>query len=100
MTDYERPAYDPTTETTSTEVPATPIPTTPLAPSGTPAGAGPRRNRVRWLAAAGIVALIVGVTAIATLTLTGSTPTSTVSWYVPGDSVARIAKLIFPAELV
>jgi hypothetical protein len=88
MTDYERPAYDPTTETTSTEVPATPIATTPLAPSGTPAGAGPRRNRVRWLAAAGIVALIVGVTAIATLTLTGSTPTSTVAGYVPGDSVA------------
>ena len=88
MTDYERPAYDPTTETISTEVPATPIATTPLAPSGTRAGGGPRRDRVRWLAAAGIVALIVGVTAMATLTLTGSSPTSTVAGYVPADSVA------------
>src|SRR5688572_4833334 len=88
MTDYERPAYDPNTETTATEVPATPIATTPLAPPGTPASAGPRRSRVRWLAAAGIVALIVGVTAIATLSLTGSSPTSTVAGYVPADSVA------------
>ena len=35
-----------------------------------------------------IVALIVGVTAIATLSLTGSSPTSTVAGYVPADSVA------------
>ena len=88
MTDYERPAYDPNTETTSTEVPAPPIATTPLTPPGTPASAKPRRSRVRWLAAAGIVALIVGVTAIATLSLTGSSPTSTVAGYVPADSVA------------
>ena len=83
MTDYERPAYDPNTETTSTEVPAPPIATTPLTPPGTPASAKPRRSRVRWLAAAGIVALIVGVTAIATLSLTGSSPTSTVAGIRP-----------------
>ena len=34
------------------------------------------------------MALIVGVTAIATLSLTGSSPTSTVAGYVPADSLA------------
>ena len=81
MTDVQRP--DPTTDTT-----ATPIPTTPLAPSGTSASASPRRSRVRWLAAGAIVALIVGVSAIATLSLTGASPASTVVGYVPADSVA------------
>ena len=90
MTDFDRTAHDPSTETTSTEVPAEPIETTPLGPSGHagPAAAAPRRSRARWLAAAGIVALIVAVTAFATLSLTGSSPTSTVVGYVPADSVA------------
>jgi hypothetical protein len=90
MTDFDRPAHDPTTETTSTEVPAAPIATTALAPSGQPgpAAAAARRSRGRWLAAAGLVALIVAVTAFATLSLTGSSPTSTVVGYVPADSVA------------
>jgi hypothetical protein len=90
MTDYDRPIHDPTTDTTSTAVPATPIATTPLAPPGQPgaAAAAPRRSRARWVAAAGIVALIVVITAIATLSLTGSSPASTVVGYVPKDSVA------------
>ena len=82
MTDVQRP--DPTTDTT-----ATPIPTTPLATTGgAPGAASPRRSRVRWLAAGVIVALIVGVSALATLSLTGSSPASTVVGYVPADSVA------------
>ncbi|MBA2300592.1 MAG: hypothetical protein H0W22_07460, partial [Chloroflexi bacterium] len=88
MTDFERPVHDPTTDTTATEVPATPIATSPLGSTGTPAAPAPRNSRARWLAALGIVALIVGVTAIATLSLTGSSPASTVVGYVPADSVA------------
>lgn len=49
--------------------------------------AGPRRSRTRWLAAGAIVALIVGVTAIGTLMLTGAAPTSTVAGYVSADSL-------------
>jgi Protein of unknown function (DUF3352) len=90
MTDHDRSVHVPATDaddTTWTEVPATPIATTPL---DTGAGAAPaaRRNRTRWLAAGVIVALIVGVTAIATLALTGASPASTVVGYVPADSVA------------
>jgi hypothetical protein len=97
MTDFERPVQDPTTgpttDTSVTEVPATPIPTMPIGPQGAPTPGVPTsttrpRSRVRWVAALLIVALIVGVTAIATLFLTGSSPTSTVVRYVPTDSVA------------
>ncbi len=89
MTDDQRPVHDPTTDTTSTEVHPTPIATTPLATPGQPGpAAAPRQSRARWLAAAGIVALIVAVTAIATLSLTGASPASTVVGYVPADSVA------------
>ena len=92
MTDFERPVPHPATdaaETTSTEVPVAPIATTPLATSGgSRAGARPRRSRVRWLVAGVIVALVVGITAVATLSLTGASPTSTVVGYVPADSVA------------
>ncbi len=89
MTDFDRPVHDRTTDTTSTEVAATPIATTPLAPPGHQGAApAPRRSRARWLAAAGIVALIVAVTAFVTLSLTGSSPASTVVGYVPADSVA------------
>jgi Protein of unknown function (DUF3352) len=92
MTDFERPVQDPTTgpttDTSVTEVPATPIATTPIGIQGTPTPAAPRRSRVRWLVALLVVALIVGVTAVATLSLIGSSPTSTVVGYVPADSVA------------
>jgi hypothetical protein len=79
---------DPTTDTSVTEVPAAPIATTPLGGAPGTAPTAPRRSRARWAAALGIIALIVGVTAIATLSLTGSTPASTVVGYVPADSVA------------
>ena len=92
MTDFERPVPDPApngTETTTTEVPVAPVATTPLAASGgSPAGARPRPSRVRWLVAGVVVALLVGITAVATLSLTGSSPTSTVVGNVPADSVA------------
>lgn len=99
MTDFEHSVHDPaTTDTTSTEVPATPIATTPIGTSaggpgitvtpGTPAAPVQRRSRIRWISAGFLVALIVGVTAIATLSLTGSSPASTVVGYVPSDSVA------------
>ncbi len=88
MTDFDRPVHDPTTDTTSTEVPATRIATSPLATPGHPAAAAPRRSRARWLAAAGNVGLIGALTAIATLSLTGSSPASTVVGYVPADSIA------------
>jgi hypothetical protein len=89
MTDFERPVHDPTTDTSVTEVPPAPIATTPLGSTpGAAAAAGPRRSRARWAAALAIVALIVGVTAIATLSLTGSSSASTVVGYVPVDSVA------------
>ena len=91
MTDFERPVHDPTdanTDTSVTEVPPAPIATTPLGSSVGTTPAGPRRSRARWAAALAIVALIVGVTAIATLSLIGSSPASTVVGYVPPDSVA------------
>ena len=91
MTDFERPVRDATTDaddTTWTETPAAPIATTPLGTGGGTPTTAPRRDRARWLAAGVIVALIVGVTAIAVLSLTGSSPASTVVRYVPTDSVA------------
>lgn len=92
MTDFQRPVNgpttDPSTDTSVTEVPAAPIATTPLGTAPATTTAGPRRSRARWAAALGIIALIVGVTAIATLSLTGSSPASTVVGYVPADSVA------------
>ncbi len=105
MTDFDRPSHDPTADTsvhttadpaTVTETSAEPISTTgvgaPVADGAGAAGIGtgaPRKgNRTRWLAAGLIVALVVGVTAIATLSLTGSSPNSKVLGYVPADSVA------------
>jgi hypothetical protein len=104
------PATDPDVDTTATPVPTSPVgapPPTPetgsvgmgdsagplpsdrpLADANAPAPApAPRQSRARWLAAAGLIALIVGVTAIGTLVLTGSTSTSKVAGFVPADSV-------------
>src|SRR5688572_26520493 len=91
MTDFDRPVPDPSPgadDTTWTETPATPVATTPLGTGATTPTTAPRRNRTRWLAAGVIVALIVGVTIAGALTLTGSSPTSTVAGYVPADSAA------------
>lgn len=105
MTDFDRSAPDPTADTsvhpttdpaTVIESNPTPIATTDVgAPAADAAGAAgsalaiPRKSkRARWLAAGLVVALVVGVTAIATLSLTGSSPNSKVLGYVPADSVA------------
>jgi hypothetical protein len=105
MTDFDRPA-DPATETDTTAMPVpttpvgTPPPTSPPPPETGTFGSAPSdqpspqraatvqsQSRTRWLAAAGIIALIVGVTAIGTLALTGSSPAATVAGYVPADSL-------------
>ena len=95
MTDFNRPIHDPTTDTLDltdtnvTEVASEPTATTPIGGApGAGASASRRRSRTRWAAALGLIALIVGVTAFATLSLTGSSPASTVVAYVPADSVA------------
>lgn len=69
--------------------PVTPPPTVPARP----------RSRVRWLAALGIVALVVAGSAAAAMMLTGSSPTATVLGYVPADSVAYAeARLDLPGD--
>jgi hypothetical protein len=82
MTDFDRSTTDPTTDTT-----AAPVPTSAIQPPP-PAGSVPRRSRSRWLAAGILIALVVGVTGLATLVLTSSQTTSVVLGYVPTDSVA------------
>lgn len=97
MTDLQRPSEDLTADTavhpiaggaggaTVAETDPTAIATGPTdAPTAPPAG----RSRRRWLVAGLGIALIVGITALATLTLTGSSPNATVLGYVPADSVA------------
>ena len=112
MTDFERPASEPTQETMAEptqdttagptqettaeptqetaagptqETTAVPVPTQPIvAPAAEPSA--PKPNRARWVAAAGLIALVVGATALITLSLTASTSTSKVLGYVPADS--------------
>jgi len=80
MTDSERPTTEPTHETT-----AVPVATQPIAAPDSETPAQPP-NRARWFAAAGLIALVVGATALITLSLTASSPPSTVLGYVPADS--------------
>jgi hypothetical protein len=85
MTDFDKTTTTTTTHT-ETDTAAAPVATTSLnAPS--PAGQ-PRSNRVRWLAAGVLIALVAGVTGLATFALTSSKSTSVVLGYVPTDSVA------------
>lgn len=56
-------------------------------PVVTGAAAADRQRRTRWVAAGGIIAIIVALTALATLALTSGAPSSTVSGYVPTDSL-------------
>lgn len=85
------PQHDPALDTTvaPTPVATAPVGAPPAASAGTQAQASarPRPNRVRWFAALGIVALVVGVSAFAAVSLTGSSPAATVTGYVPTDSV-------------
>ena len=88
MTDFDRSTSDPNTgDTSSTDTTATPVPTTSIQPPPT-AGTAPRQSRARWLAAGVLIAIVVGVTGLATLVLTSSQTTSAVLGYVPTDSVA------------
>jgi hypothetical protein len=88
MTDFDRSTTDTTsTDATSTDTTATPVPTTSIQ-SPPPGGAAPRQSRARWLAAGILIAIVVGVTGLATLVLTSSQTTSVVLGYVPTDSVA------------
>lgn len=91
MTDFERPTTDPTgappASATDADTTAVPVPTAAIEPPRSQE-AGTRQNRTRWLAAGVLIALVVGVTALATLVLTGSRSTSVVLGYVPTDSVA------------
>ncbi|MGP1675014.1 MAG: DUF3352 domain-containing protein, partial [Candidatus Limnocylindrales bacterium] len=117
MTDFDRPTAEPAGDADTTAIPVPscarevewlaklrllegPLTATDTGPFGAAGGdplvtppapvaptPAPRRTRTRWLAAAGLIALIVGVTAIGTLALTGSSPTSTVAGYVAADSL-------------
>ena len=83
MTDFDRP----TTDTTSTDSTASPVATSTIQ-SPPPAGAAPRQSRARWLAAGILIALVAGLTGLATFILTSSQTTSAVLGYVPPNSVA------------
>lgn len=88
MTDFDRSTTDPAAaDPTSTDTTATPVPTTSIQPPPSD-GTAPRQSRARWLAAGVLIAIVVGVTGLATLVLTSSQTTSAVLGYVPTDSVA------------
>lgn len=68
-----------------TDATATPVATQPItAPPSS--GMGARASRTRMFVAAGLIALVVGATALITLSLTAAAPQSTVLGYVPADS--------------
>jgi hypothetical protein len=81
MTDFERPNPGPTAgpSTAHDDTAATPVATAPIGSRG--------GGRARWAAAAGLLALVIGVTGIAALSLTGASPAADVLGYVPDDSV-------------
>jgi Protein of unknown function (DUF3352) len=102
MTDIERPTTDPTpgqpasvTPTSSppsppttgveTETTSVPVATQPIAAPEASTTA-PRPSRTRWFVAAAAIALVIAATALITLSLTASAPSSAVLGYVPADS--------------
>ena len=92
MTDFERPTTDPsstppTPSGADTDTTATPVVTSPARPPVTTED-GSRQSRTRWIAAAVAIGVVVLITALATLVLTSSSPTSAVLGYVPTDSIA------------
>ena len=82
MTDFDQT----NTTKTETDTTATPVPTTAINPPAQTAP--PRSNRVRWIAAGILIALVVAITGLATFALTSTKSTSVVLGYVPTDSVA------------
>jgi hypothetical protein len=97
MTDFDRTPSDPdatpprpapgAVPPSDADTAAVAVPTSTIQP---PPSASPSRrpDRVRWAAAGILIALVIGVTGLATLVLTGSRNTSVVLGYVPADSVA------------
>jgi hypothetical protein len=96
MTDLNRPTNDPgATPPPAASAPgaapdsdttAVPVPTSAIQPP--PASGTPPQSRVRWIAAGVLIALVIGITGLATLVLTSSQTSSVVLGYVPADSVA------------
>lgn len=82
MTDQLRPERETETETTSTETGVATSPVTPPPPATVRS-----RSRARWIAAAGVVGVVIVGSILAGLALTGSSPAATVMGYVPADSV-------------
>ncbi|MEO6207102.1 MAG: DUF3352 domain-containing protein [Candidatus Limnocylindrales bacterium] len=82
MTDQLPPERDPDTETTSTQAPVATSPVTPP-----PSATDQPKSRARWIAALGVVGVVIVGSILAGLALTGSSPAATVTGYVPADSV-------------
>jgi Protein of unknown function (DUF3352) len=61
-------------------------PLAPAAPMGPPSAPARRASRVRWLVAGPVTVLVVGVTAAATLLITGQSPASSLVGYVDKTS--------------
>lgn len=93
MTDFEgktTPPPDPAPtqgRPPDTDTTAVPVATSAIDQPPTD-GARARQSRARLIAAGALIAIVVGTTAVATLLLTGASPTSAVLGYVPADSVA------------
>jgi len=76
------PPAVPVTDTTP------PVATAPVSPDGSTAAAPRKRSRLRWAAAAGVIAVVVLVSAAAAFVLTAGASTAAILGYVPADSVA------------
>lgn len=79
MTDH----LDPRMETSSTDLAATTAPVVPVV-SVTPAR---RRDRLRWVAAIAVVALVIGTSVAVAVLITGRSSEATVLGYVPDQTV-------------
>jgi uncharacterized protein DUF3352 len=96
MTDSNRPTTDPGATPPpaapppgagpDTDTAAVAVPTSAIQPP--PTSSTSRPSRVRWIAAGVLIALVIGITGLATLVLTSSQTSSVVLGYVPTDSVA------------
>lgn len=92
MSDFDRPTTTPPPDraappATDTDTTAVPVATSTIEQPSSRRSA-PRRDRARMIAAGALIAIVVGLTAVATLVLTGASPTSAVLGYVPAESVA------------
>jgi hypothetical protein len=96
MTDFDRSTTEPGATppppaarpdaSSDTDTSAVPVATSAIQPP--PANDAARPSRVRWIAAGVLIALVIGITGLATLVLTSSQTSSVVLGYVPTESVA------------